>query len=400
MDKQTILIFGVGPLQKSIIERCKRKGIYTIGIDPDENAICKKLVDVFEVVQGQDYEKTVEVAKKYNVTGIITSATDKPLVMMARVAETLNLSFFSVETAQIATDKYLMKQKFRDVGIPCAKGVLVNKKTDLNDLDYTYPVIVKPRDNSGSRGVVFCNNLKSLHNAVEEAFEYTKKENILVEEFIKGKEYSVESIHYNGESNIIQITEKRTTEFPYNVELGHVQPASISTEQKDEIKQLIIKIGNLLGFDNCASHTELKINSNGIKIIETSPRLGGDFISSTLVPLSTGVNMEEILIDISINNPLATKYFEASQRKNSGIIYFELPEGVITDISNLNEISHVEGIYSWSFDLTVGEKVNKISSSLNRYGYAIFHSFQKKNISSIIDEINKIVHESIIINKI
>ncbi|WP_321516524.1 ATP-grasp domain-containing protein [Marinifilum fragile] len=395
MDKQAILIFGVGPLQKSIIDRCKRKGIYTIGIDPDKNAICKNLVDVFEVVEGKDYMKTIEVAKKYKVTGIITSATDKPLVMMARVAKTLNLSFFSVETAQIATDKYLMKQKFREAGIPCAKGVLLNKKIDLDDLDCTYPVIVKPRDNSGSRGVVFCDNLKSLHSAVEETFQYTTKENVLVEEFINGKEYSIESIHYNGESNIIQITEKRTTEFPYNVELGHIQPASISAEQKDEIKQLIIKIGNLLGFDNCASHTELKINSNGIKIIETSPRLGGDFISSTLVPLSTGINMEEILIDISINNPLATKYFQASQRKNSGIIYFQLPEGVITDISNLNEISHVEGVHSWSFDLTVGEKVNKISSSLNRYGYAIFQSTQKKSVDLIVDEINRIVHKNI-----
>lgn len=395
MNKKAILIFGVGPLQKSIIECCKTLGLYTIGIDPDENAICKNLVDVFEVVGGQDYDGTIKVAKQYNITGIITSATDKPLVMMAHVAKVLNLPFFSVETAQYSTDKYLMKQKFQEVGIPCAKGVLLNIKNNLNDLDCTYPVIVKPRDNSGSRGVVFCDNLKSLQIAVQEAFKYTIKENVLVEEFIDGKEYSVESIHYHGESHIIQITEKMTTEFPYNVELGHIQPAGITSEQKDEIQQLINKIAHILKFENCASHTELKINSDGIKIIETSPRLGGDFISSTLVPLSTGINVENLLIDISIGKALPIKCFESLVNNSSGIIFFELPEGIITNIACLNEINNIEGIYSWSFDLTVGEKINKISSSLNRYGYAIFQNNQKKTVNSIVDEINRIVHENI-----
>ena len=103
------MVFGVGDLQKSIILKAKQIGLYVLGIDPSENAICRKYVDAFEVIGGQDFEKTLSVAKKYNISAIITAATDKPLVMMARIAENLSLPFYSVKTATISTDKYLMK---------------------------------------------------------------------------------------------------------------------------------------------------------------------------------------------------------------------------------------------------------------------------------------------------
>ena len=186
-----------------------------------------------------------------------------------------------------------------------------------------------------------------MQQAVKETFKYTKKNDVLIEEFIEGKEYSVEGIHYNGESHVIQITEKITTKFPYNVELGHIQPAELSNENKCAIQQLLNKIAKALAFDNCASHTELKINSKGIKVIETSPRLGGDFISSTLVPLSTGINMEDVLIDISTGKKLQPDYYMPKFNKSSGIIYFELPEGRINTILNLKEINQIKGIQNF-----------------------------------------------------
>lgn len=398
MDKKAILIFGVGPLQKSIIKLCKSKGLFTVGIDPAENAICKDLVDAFEIVGGQDFFKTLEVAKKYNVSGIITAATDKPLVMMARIAEILNLPFVSVDTAEWSTDKLMMKMKFQEYKIPCAKGFTFNNTEALPIPDFEYPVIVKPRDNSGSRGVIYCNNNLELNAAVKEALQYTHKGNVLVEEYIEGKEYSVESIHNNGKTHVIQITEKITTEFPYNVELGHIQPADLTENFQNVINSVIEDIAIALKLDNCGSHTELKINSNGVKIIETSPRLGGDFISSTLVPLSTGIIMEDILINISVGNKLAHNCFTPKFSKCSGIVYFVLPEGKITHVSDMEKIKHIEGLYSYNFDLRVGSVVNKITSSLDRYGYAIFQTKSRSDLIEGIKETKIILQENVIIN--
>ena len=395
--KDRILVFGVGDLQKSIIERCKAKNLFVVGIDPQAEATCRDLVDAFEIVGGQDFEKTIEVAERYQVRGVITAATDKPLVMMARVAEKLQLPFFSVETAEWSTDKLLMKQKFQEADIPCASGFILNSIDELTNLKVDYPVIVKPRDNSGSRGVIYCNNFDEVEVAVQEALQYTRKGNVLVEEFIDGKEYSIESLHYAGKTHVIQYTEKITTPLPYNVELGHIQPADLSIIQKEEIYSIISSIAVCMGFMNCASHTELKINSKGLYVIETSPRLGGDFITSHLVPLSTGIVIEDLNIDLSIGEYFSEESIIPKNNHYSGVTYFDLPVGIISEIGDLDELNAINGLQLYSFKLKEGDTVHKITSSLDRYGMAIFQSFTSENLIQAIDITRQMLRQMIYI---
>ena len=386
MDKKSILVFGVGELQKSIIGRAHNKGLFVIGIDPCADAFCKDDVDAFEIVGGQDYEGTLAVAKKYNVSAVVTAATDKPLVMMARVAKELNLPFYSVETAQWSTDKYQMKQRFIAGGVPCAKGRLV--KSAQETADFVYPVIVKPRDNSGSRGVKLCRTQEELQSCIDEALEYSHLDSVLVEEFIEGQEYSIESLHYNGKTEVIQFTEKKTTEFPYNVELGHKQPANLTESQRNAVRDVIAKIGDALHFENCPSHTELKINERGIFVIETSPRLGGDYITSTLVPLSTGINIEDQLLNIALGEPVDTK--TGRTEKASGVCFFSLPEGTVKSIDEkINEASLWNCIVDFNLKLKVGDKVNKITSSLNRYGQFIVKAETRQKVDALIEKYEK-----------
>lgn len=370
MDKKSILVFGVGELQRSIICRAKLKGLFTIGIDPCADAVCKDEVDAFEIVGGQDFEGTCAVVEKYGVDAIVTASTDKPLVMMARVAERYGFPFYSVETAQWSTDKYQMKQRFLGGGVPCARGRLIAKAEEADDL--YYPLIVKPRDNSGSRGVKLCRNREELQDAMQEALQYSHLDTVLVEEYIEGQEYSIEGLHYEGKSEVIQFTEKTTTEFPYNVELAHKQPANLTENQKNDIRGLVSKIASCMHFENCPSHTELKINERGIFIIETSPRLGGDYITSTLVPLSTGINMEDQLLNIALGEKVDTQ--TGRVEKASGVCFFCLPEGIVKKIDpQINNVASLPGVYSFELKLKEGDEVHQITSSLNRYGEVIVY---------------------------
>lgn len=369
-DKKAVLIFGVGPLQESIIGRAKKMGLYTVGIDPSKNAVCRDSVDAFEVVGGQDFEGTCAVVEKYGIDAIVTAATDKPLVMMARIAEKYGFPFYSVETAQWSTDKFQMKRRFVAGGVPCAKGRLVKSVEEIADM--VFPVIVKPRDNSGSRGVKLCRTKEELESSMAEALEYTKLDSVLVEEFIEGPEYSIEALHYDGKSEVIQFTEKKTTEFPYNVELGHKQPANLSDTQKDYIRAIIERIGMALHFENCPSHTELKINDRGIFVIETSPRLGGDYITSTLVPLSTGINMEDQLLHIALGDTVVIK--KDCKNRASGVEFFSFPEGRVmsVDWNGIERLSEREGVYSVNINLREGSYIRRIKNSIDRYGETIF----------------------------
>ncbi|SDO52690.1 carbamoyl-phosphate synthase large subunit [Prevotella communis] len=390
-NKKSVLIFGVGPLQESIIGRAKKMGLYTVGIDPCEDATCKDCVDAFEVVPGQDYEGHCAVIEKYSIDAIVTAATDKPLVMMARMAEKYGFPFYSVETARWSTDKFQMKERFELGGVPHAQGRLISKVEEAEGL--VFPVIVKPRDNSGSRGVKLCRDKNELQISIDEALENSKLDTVLVEEFIEGPEYSIESLHHDGKSEVIQFTEKKTTEFPYNVELGHIQPANISDENKQKIREIISKIGKALNFENCPSHTELKINDRGIFVIETSPRLGGDYITSTLTPLSTGVNLEDELLKISLGvkinpTPNAVQY--------SGVRFFSFKEGsVIKHVPNEEFVKGWPHVVDFSFALKEGDKVNRITSSLNRYGQLILQAGNRDAIEEAFEKYEKVISESI-----
>lgn len=390
LDKK-ILVFGVGELQKSIINRAHKMGLFVVGIDPRPDAFCKADVDAFEIVGGQDFEGTCAVVEKYGIDAIVTAATDKPLVMMARIAEKYGFPFYSVETAQWSTDKYQMKERFEIGDIPHAQGRLISQAEDADGL--AFPVIVKPRDNSGSRGVKLCNNKEELKESIKEALENSKLDSVLVEEFIEGQEYSIESLHHDGKSEVIQFTEKNTTEFPYNVELGHIQPANISYENKQKIRDIVSKIGDAMKYTNCPSHTELKINNRGIFVIETSPRLGGDYITSTLTPLSTGVNLEDELLKISLGEkisptPKAVQY--------SGVRFFAFKEGsVIKHIPEISLVKEWPHVVDFSFYLKEGQSVNRITSSLNRYGHITLIASNRESIDNAFEKYEKVILKKI-----
>lgn len=392
--KKNVLVFGAGELQGSLIENVKKLNCRVIAIDPDSNAPCRYLADVFESVGANDFEKTLSIAKKYRISGIVTSSTDKPLRMMAKIAESLNLIFPSVNAVRLATDKCLMKRAFVKHKIPCARGFLVNKNLYINNYSsgVNFPVVVKPVDSSGSRGVVICNNVIEMEQAVERAMKFTKKKRVLIEEYIEGKEISVESLTYEGRTYIIQITDKLTSLPPYNVELGHTEPSGLSEHLQNMVKELVVEVIQALSLDNCACHTEIKINRDIPYVIEIGARLGGDFITSHLVPLSTGVNMEQLLTLIACGeHPV----IEKKSLGGSAIRYLSLPAGKVATVPDLNFLKYNTFVRRYKLSIKEGDIVEPVTDSLNRHGYVITTGKNARDAASIAENMIKQITRSI-----
>ncbi len=385
---KTLLIFGGGFLQQSIIDQCRKLGVTSVVIDPFDGAPGKETADHFEVIGGQDFEGTFEAIEKYNVDGIITSATDKPLIMMARIAQEFNLPFYSVRTAVNCTDKFRMKEVFLANGIPCAEGYLIETVKDVQ----SYPLIIKPIDNSGSRGVYFCSNKNEAEAFIDAAFKHTKSTHLLAESFLEGKEYSIESLHYKDRAEVIQITEKITTAFPTNVEIGHMAPAAISDEEKAAINVVIQSIHKAFEFNFCAAHTELKINNGKITVIETSPRLGGDFISSDMAPLSTGINMEGQLIGMSLGYPMQ---IPTPKSQYSGAFFFQFEEGKrIKKLPKLAPLDALRTLKKIAITASKNETITSVHSSLDRYGYFVLQAESRKQLIQDRDHIFDFVYSN------
>jgi len=280
----SVLIFGGGPLQISLIINVKKMGYHAIVIDPDFNAVGSKVADLFIKVEGDDFDKTLNIAIENKIKGIVTTATDKPILMMCRIAKILNLPFPSYESCEILLNKTRFKQFLENNNMPFAKGYEFRSPKKTIPSNLAFPVIIKPVMNSGSRGVIKCDGILEFQNKIEETIKHCENKGYLIEEYIQGDEISVETLVQGNKIHIIQITDKIVSAPPYNVELGHIQPSRYEY-LRPAIEKLLQDIVDKLNLNNCALHPEMKVYNNRLTLIEIGPRLGGDFITSHLVPL-------------------------------------------------------------------------------------------------------------------
>jgi carbamoyl-phosphate synthase large subunit len=378
---ESILIFGGGLNQITLIQSAKDLGYKTIVIDPVENAPAKKIADVFEVVGAKDYETTKRIAISNKVKGIVTCQMENPLLLMARLAKDLNFIFPSEKSVSNARNKFLMKEAFMKGQVPCAKGILINSTSKISEemcKEIGFPLIIKPVDSFSSRGVYRINTFSEIEKYLGTTRNFSSSGDILIEEFMDGAEVSVESITQNNITSTVQITDKIITPYPTAVEMGHIQPSSLKEETQEEIKNLVKKAIVALGLDNCASHAEVKITKEGPKMVELGARLGGDYITSHLVPLSTGVNIEAAAIQIAMGKK---PDLEHKFKKASAIQYLDLPKGKM--IRKINECEGLQGdkrIKSVMIFCKEGEMISEITDSAKRPGCVIVQDDDRSSV--------------------
>ena len=386
------MILGASILQLPAIQKANKMGLQVIAVDMNPDAIGFKEKNVIsEVISTIDIDAVLQVAKKHKINGIMTLASDMPMRTVAIVAKELNLIGISEETAIKATNKVKMRDALYENNVPCPVYFKVNEKEEykksVNQIkNMNCKCIVKPADNSGSRGIYLISNYEE--NEIDTAFKYSKKYSrdgdILVEEYMEGPEVSVETLSIDGKCNVIQITDKLTTGAPYFVEMGHSQPSELDIETKKKIKEIAIAANHAIGIENGPSHTEIKITQNGPKIVELGARLGGDNITTHLVTLSTGVDMVECCINIALGKKAD---FKIKYNKGSAIKYFNQNAGKIISINGIKEASTIEGVQQIVLLDSIGSHINEIKSSNDRIGYVIANADNADSAINICDKV-------------
>lgn len=313
-----ILILGAGETNMPIIEKCRDMGLYTIATDYDKEAPGLREVDKAYVIDTLDKEKTLEIAISEEIDGIIT-ISDYPVNTIAYVCERLDLPGLSSMAAEKSTNKYLQRKLLREKGLNAPNFKQFDQFHQVSEAikNWNYPLIVKPLDSSASRGVSVIRNFSQCKEAFVEAKSFSKTDKVLIEEFIEGKEYSIESLTQDGVTHIIAITEKFIMEdSKYFVEERHIVPAALEQSQKEEISAYVLNIIAAFGIDNSATHTEVKLTRSGPVLIELGARVGGDFITSDLVPLATGIDMLANSVYIALGESIQ---IERSLSKYAGV---------------------------------------------------------------------------------
>lgn len=389
MSQKKLMILGAGILQLPAIKKAVDMGLRVVALDMNPDAVGFSVTGVEkEVISTIDISLAIDTAKRHSIDGVMTLATDMPMRTVAAIAKELNIVGISPETAINATDKSVMRECLLKNGVPIPKFFKVDNEKDFFSAiqNFKSPFIVKPADSSGSRGIQLVSDVKNKDKAFS-AYEYSRSFSrngtVVVEEYMSGPEVSVEAITIEGNTQIIQITDKITTGAPHFVELGHTQPSRLDINTIESIKSIAKSTISAIGINNGPSHTEIIVTDRGPKIVEIGARLGGDCITSHLVPLSTGIDIVEACIKIALGEKP-----DLSQKIDCGsaIRYFPQHQGTVKSINGLQEAKSVKGVMQISVVHGIGEQVTEIDSSGSRMGFIIAQGKDANDASKICEE--------------
>ena len=368
------MVLAAGLLQIDVIEKAKRMGYYVLAVDGNPKAPGFNVADKAICADIVNEETMLKIARDEHVDGVIHPCSEVSMAVMGRINDELGLSGISREQAICATNKHLMRKAFEKGNAPSPKSILAQDAEDAwsrlqNEFDTD--AILKPSRNSGSRGIAKVSrdlDKGAFNRAYDEALRESRDHSVLIEQFIEGPEFSIEMIVWQGEIHVLTVTDKKTTGAPHFVELGHNQPSCFSDAEVETLKAAAVAGVRALGVNNCACHAEAKLMNGKAYLMEVGARLGGDFISTELTHLSTGIDMVAAAIDVAlgVEPDLSAK----EEPKGVCIRYFCPKPGKLVSISN-TEVLNNPHVYLWEIYPKEGDVIPAVTSSLCRSGHVI-----------------------------
>lgn len=374
-----IAIIGASDFQNPLILKAKERGIETHVFAWAAGDIGEHTADFFYPISIIEKDKILDQCRIIGIDGIASIGSDLANITVAYVAKSLGLVANSIECVICSTDKHRMRRAFEEAGDPSPRSIMVDNFDDRAADGFAYPVIVKPVDRSGSRGIVKVERPSDLPAAISVARTESFGGGVLIEEFAEGREFSVEYLSWQGSHRFLAVTEKFTTGAPHFIEMGHLQPARIGIDDQARIRSVVEHALDTLGIQYGASHAEIKISDEGeINIIEIGSRMGGDCIGSDLVELSTGYDYVNAVIDVALGiEPLDCFVDGGCGAAAIRFVFSDEDIRVLSELKRDNPafIRHVS---------SMGELEAPITDSSKRCGFFIFASDRLETIESYL----------------
>lgn len=389
-----ILILGGSENQLPLIKSAKELGYQVILCDYSDNAIGKKYADIFYCVSTLDKEAVLKVAEKEKIDGITTNS-EPAMPVVAYVGNELGLPSNPYESIITLSRKDLFRNFLRDNGFNCPQVYTTDNIRDALDNIYRFkfPLIVKPIDSSGSRGVKRINSVNEFKNGFETAKSFSKSNQVIIEEFIeRSHDYMIGGDIFVLNGKVIfwglmnSMRDITVNEF---VPVGTSFPTFVNYEQLKTIKNAINKIIELLKIEFGPFNLELMFNKdNQLYIIEMNPRNGGNKIPEIL-KIATGVDLMRLTVEASlgIKDIKLTNYFE--EKYVSTYVLHTDKDGILKNIYYSDEIRN--NIIDIKMNKKIGDNVEKFDNADKLIGIVFmqFNSLVEMNYK--LNNINKLI---------
>lgn len=365
-----ILVLAGGFDQIALIQELKDRGHIVLLADYFNNPPARQYADIFFQISTLDEEKIYQLAYEEKVHLITTACTDQALLTVARVSERLNLPcYLSTSQALEVTNKCYMKQIFFSNGIKTADFHIIEDESNVQkyvEMTNDYPVIVKPCDCNSSKGVLKISNRTKLVDAIEDAFKLSRSRKVIVEEYIEGKELSIDVWVKCKNPTLLSVSEtQKVKDNEENFTIySSAYPVDMNSKQKKNLEREILKIVEAFDIQDGPLLVQAIVKNDDIYIVEFSRRMGGG-TKYKLIEYMSGVNIMKLYVDFVLNGDSELPEIQKSKYQYK-LDYLYAYNGTIQKLEGFDETIEDGEAKEVFFYKKIGDKVAQRLTSSDR----------------------------------
>ncbi len=392
-----LLILGAGFEQGIVIKFAQELGYEVIAVDGSKHAEGLKIANVGIVADINDVEEMCKIGKNFSVHGVMTHGVEIPDIV-SKIALKLNLPHLAPEIATLATNKLFRLQCFQKNNVPCPKFIFTKSKNEAisKTLNMKFPLVIKPTDNSGSRGILKINSAEEISEKYDEALTFSKNSTIIIEEFLTGPQISTESIIVNNKIITTGFADRNYDKLasfePYFIEDGHTIPSTLSVTLKNKVLNVVNDAINSLGINFGVAKGDILIHDGHPIVLEMAARTSGGRFATDMVPLSSGANILKPLIQMSIGDDIDMNFLDSTLTRSAAQRFFFPKPGKLVSINGLEEAKKIPGVHDiYIKPNLLGTYIKKVTNHSERVGYVIASGKTRNNAISIAEKVIKTI---------
>jgi biotin carboxylase len=393
--KKVLLLPG-SAMQIPLIKKLKGKGYYVMSLHPKDNFPTKPYSDEYAIVDILNRSKCLEIAKDFAPNVVLSEECDIAMPTIAYLSKELGLSSLSETEAALYTDKSLMRefcQKHSILSPAFCKCINVSEAKDFFRSQQG-KCILKPLDSNCSKGVFIVENEDDIDLYWEESISFSKCDTaLLIEQYIEGVEFTIDGVVTSSGHKSLAISEK--CHYDYNPNIAYELFFSNHNDNYDY--EELRKINN--HFVDCSTlpigfftHAEYKYMNGKFYLIEIGARGGGNYISSDIVPIVSGVDNYTYMIDVLVEGKIKEDICidEALYDRCAVLYFFDVPcSGVVKEIQGLEILSDNPNVIRYDLHFKVGDTIQRANNDSARIGYYIAYAENKRALRALMEQINE-----------
>jgi biotin carboxylase len=372
-----LLVLGAGRHQAPLIRRAEARGIAVVASDYHADAPGKRHASFPADVDALDVEANVALARRHDVSGVVTTGTDMAVVTMAAVAAALDLPcYLTPQAALVATNKVLMAEAFgrHDVRRPPSYEVS-DPRWSGADAPPRFPLVVKPADSQGQRGTTRVDAPDALGDAITDALRWSRSGRAVVDEFVPGYEVTVSAWVVDGDPHILAVTDRVTYNPPPSIGIAfqHVFPSLHAAGLLSAITRQVEGVTSAYGMKEGPLYIQMLVGDGDVFVVEAGGRVGGGHEAS-LIPRATGVDMTDRVIDLALfgtAEPVGFRYDDTEPQAHALVNFLLAGAGRVRSSSGFEQLLATEAIEEGDFYVSAGHVHEGVFNSLGRVGYFV-----------------------------